>query len=56
MTNTFEIGTSFEDLDIDAFDINAVEVEATVGYLAMPENGASCCGGSSSTSGSSSLL
>lgn len=42
------------DFDLSDLNLDAVEVVATSGYMAIPETGASCCDGSSSCSGSSS--
>jgi hypothetical protein len=42
------------DFDLSDLNLDAIEVVATSGYMAIPETGASCCGGSSSCSGSSS--
>lgn len=41
------------EFDISDLDLDAIEVVATSGYMAIPETGASCCYGSSSCSGSS---
>lgn len=43
------VAIDLSDLD---FDLDAIEVVATSGYMAIPETGASCCGGSSSCGGS----
>ncbi|WP_161978437.1 hypothetical protein [Sphingomonas oligophenolica] len=40
------------EFDISDLDLDAIEVVATSGYMAIPETGASCCYGSSSCSGS----
>lgn len=42
------------DFDLSDLNLDAIEVVATSGYMAIPETGASCCDGSSSCSGSSS--
>lgn len=41
------------DFDLSDLNLDAIEVVATSGYMAIPETGASCCDGSSSCSGSS---
>jgi len=40
------------DFDISDLDLDAIEVVATSGYMAIPETGASCCYGGSSCGGS----
>lgn len=40
------------EFDISDLDLDAIEVVATSGYMAIPETGASCCHNGSSCSGS----
>ncbi|MDV3456059.1 hypothetical protein RZN05_03625 [Sphingomonas sp. HF-S4] len=40
------------EFDLDDLDLDAIEVVATSGYMAIPETGASCCHNGSSCSGS----
>jgi hypothetical protein len=50
--DTMSSAVSAFDFDIDDLDLDAIEVVATSGYMAIPETGASCCHNGSSCSGS----